>query len=132
MADKTPQELGYEWDRELARIIQGQAHKGSGNRFYQKLDASGHELVVSGKHTTHASFSITDADLDEVVRGAYGPEAIKPDVIPILAVKLGTGRMVAALDLMQLIAWIAAPPELIPATKQDQVRATVKVPPYLR
>lgn len=129
---KTPQELGYDWDGELARLVGGERHKGSGNRVYQRLDASGFEIILSGKHTVHASFSITDGDLDEVVRGAFGPEAVKPYTIPILAVKLGTGRKVAAMDLEQLIEWIRKPPALIPATKQDEIRSTAKVPPFLR
>lgn len=128
----TPQELGYQWDAEVARLIGGERHPGSGNRVYRKLDASVGTLIFSGKHTVHRSFSVTDDDLDEAVRAVSGPEGLKPGVVPILAVKLGTGRKVAVLDLETLVEWLQAPPQIIEPSKQDALRATARTPPFLR
>lgn len=133
MPDPTPQELGYQWDADLAKLIQGERHIGSGNRPYQKLDASGHTLIFSGKHTIHESFSIKQADLDETLRAALGPEAARPGLIPILAAKFGSSqRTIAVMDLLQLLDWIKSPPELLPATKQEALRRTARTPSFGR
>lgn len=132
MSKKTPQQLGYEWDYELARMIGGERHAGSGNRIFARLDASGHGLVISGKYTSHASFSLGEHDLDEMARACIGPEAADPTIIPILGVKYASGRKVAVMDLAQLVDWLRAPPELIPSTKQDQIRRTARTPSLSR
>lgn len=132
MTSPTPQELGFQWDYDLAKLVQGERHVGSGNRAYQRLDASGHTLILSGKHTIHRSFSIAENDLDEMVRATLGPEAATGGVIPILATKFGSGRMIATLDLLQLLEWIRQPPELVPASKQDGIRRTARTPSFLR
>lgn len=129
----TPQELGYQWDYELARLVGGERHAGSGNRAYQRLDASGHSLIFSGKHTIHGSFTIAEHDLDEMLRATVGPEGIRPNMIPILGTKFGqTGRTIATLDLAQLLDWVRKPPELVPSTKQDGIRRTARTPSLLR
>lgn len=129
---KTPQQLGYEWDHELGRLVQGTSHIGSGNRVYQKLDASGHTLILSGKYVDSASFSIKETDLDEMLRATVGPEGHMGGLVPILAAKFKSGRVIGTLDLLQLLAWLKQPPELIPATKQDAIRHTARTPPHLR
>lgn len=129
---KTPQELGFEFDYELARLIQGVRHVGSGNQAFQRLDASGHTLIFSGKYTSHASFSIKESDLDETLRAAIGPEAASTGLIPILATKFASGRIIATLDLLQLLDWIKSPPDLLPATKQENLRRTARTPAILR
>lgn len=130
---KTPQQLGFEWDYELGRLIMGERHVGSGNQVFQKLDASGHTLIISGKHTVNASFSIKESDLDEMLRATVGPEVVFHGLIPILATKFGaSGRMIATLDLLQLLDWIRQPPQLIPTTKQDDIRRTARTPNLLR
>lgn len=129
---KTPQELGYEWDYELSRLIGGERHAGSGNRVYSKLDGSGNSLIVSGKYVDAASFSVKEADLDEMLRATVGPEAPTMGLIPILGAKYRSGRTIAVLDLMQLLDWIRQPPQLIPTSKQDNIRRTARTPKLLR
>lgn len=129
---KTPQQLGYEFDHELAALIQGERHMGSGNRPHSRLDASGHTLIFSGKYVDAMSFSIKENDLDEMVRATVGPESMSAGLIPILAAKFKSGRTIATLDLLQLLDWIRQPPDLVPSTKQDAIRATARTPPYLR
>lgn len=129
---KTPQALGYEFDYELASMIGGERHAGSGNRPHSRLDASGHTLIFSGKYVDAASFSIKEGDLDEMLRATVGPEAIRPSMIPILGTKYRSGRMIATLELRQLLDWISRPPELIPTSNQDNLRATARTPGYLR
>lgn len=132
MSDRTPQQLGYDWDYEVADRIGGTRHTGSGNRPYAKLDASGNELIVSGKYVGHASFSLKEEDLDEAKRAALGPEAASSGATPILAVKFKSGRTVAVVDLDTLMEWLRSPPELLPSTKQDQIRKTARTASLLR
>lgn len=132
MAAKTPQDLGREWESELARLVGGKVQKGSGNQVHIPLDVAGHTIIWSAKHTTHASFSISKRIIDEARMSVLGPAAGALDRIDIIGYKLGDGTMRADLDLMEMIAWIREPPQLIPASKTDNIRATARVPSILR
>lgn len=130
------QRKGYEFDAELADLFGGTKHKGSGNRPYCKLDASAASgdvaVVISGKYVDAESGRLKEDDLDEALRATVGPEAASAGVVPILATKFKSGRMVATLDLQTLIEWLTAPPQLVEATKQDEIRATARTPSFLR
>jgi hypothetical protein len=134
MTEKTSQELGRDFDYELADLIGGKRVKGSGNRSYAKLDARGTQIAVEGKYTDAESFRVTEGLLDKIARAVLGPEATySSDVAAFLVVKIGpNGRPKAVIDLALLLEWIASPPELVEATSQDRLRATAKTPPFLR
>lgn len=129
---KTPQELGYEWEQDLARLVGGRVQKGSGSQVHIPLDVAGHTIIWSAKHTIHNSFSVSKKIIDEARLSVQGPAAASLDRIDILAYKMGDGTMRADLDLLQMLAWIREPPALIPASKQDQIRATARTPGLLR
>lgn len=133
---KTPQQLGYEWDHEVAALFGGQRHAGSGNRVYQRLDASasggGASVVISGKYVDAASTRLKETDLDEALRATVGPEAANALVVPVLAFKFKSGRRVGLIDLDTLVQWVTAPPQIIQASKEDVIRATARTPTFLR
>lgn len=133
MADPTPQQLGREWEREGAGIVGGKLVKGSGNLYYARGDVkSGGEIIWSFKHTIHQR-SPVDLDVIADARSmALGPHGTNFGAVDLIAYKLGDGTMRADLDLMQLLAWIRQPPELIAPTKQDVLRHTARTPPYMR
>lgn len=126
------QDRGRAWERELARLVGGRLQKGSGNRCYAKLDVAGRQIIWSAKHTDDLSFRLSRADFDEARQAVMGPSGIDPTIMPILGIHMGDNTMLASLDLMELIAWIREPPEIIAPTKRDQLRATAKVPPMMR
>lgn len=129
---KTPQELGYEWEHELARLVGGRVQKGSGNLIIARGDVAGRAaLLWSAKFSTHLSSPVTKVAIEDAKTMASGPEVgIAHDVV--FGYKLGDGTMRADLDLLQLIEWLREPPSIIPATKQDAIRATARRPTMLR
>lgn len=134
MADDA-QARGYAWDRELARRMGGRPTRGSGNRVYSRLDAGSGLIIGSGKHTDADSFRVTAAMVDEATRAVMGPEAMQGGYQSFLAVHMGldlSGPALALVDLDTLLEWIREPPGLLQATRQDQIRATARVPPFLR
>lgn len=139
MSDETKTETaadrGRAWDYELARRIGGTRQKGSGNTVYAKLDARGQDVVVSGKHTDAASLRLTPEMIDEARRAVLGPESASAGTDSFIAVHFGPnlkGPALAVIDLDLLLRWISAPPEIVPASKQDSLRHTASVPPFLR
>lgn len=130
----TSQDRGRVFDYELASLIGGQRVRGSGNTVYAKLDAGvGGLIVVSGKHTDAESFRVTTDMLDEAVKAVLGPEAPHSGVDSFVVVQLGEARRrVAVVDLDLLLSWIRTPPDIVPATSQETLRATTRVPPLFR
>lgn len=99
----------------------------------RKLDARGQDIVVSSKYTDAQSMRVSDGMIDEVARAVMGPEAAHLNVAGVLVVQIGPeGKPMAMLDLELLIDWLKTPPEIVPATKQDVVRAQAKTPSLLR
>lgn len=129
---ETPQDLGREWERVGARIVGGRLVPGSGNAFYARGDVRGLELVWSFKHTIHLSSPVTNAVIADARSMALGPHGTNHGALDIIAYKLGNGVMRADLDLRELVALLKAPPELIPADKQDNLRHTARTPPHMR
>ncbi len=130
---ETPQEAGRRWERELAMIVGGKLQPGSGNAYYARGDlANGGAIIWSAKATIHNSFSVSRAVIDDARTMALGPGSASSDVVDVLAYRLGDGTMRADLDLMQLVAWIAAPPEIVPASSMDGTRKAARTPSLLR
>lgn len=129
------QDRGRAWDTEVARRVGGRRQRGSGNRVYAQLDAASGLLVVSGKHTDADSIRLTQGMVDEAAKAVLGPEAMQGGYDAVLALHMGTdlrSPALAVLDLDLLISWLKRPPEIVPATAQESLRATARVPPYLR
>lgn len=135
MADKTPQELGFAWDYEVARRAGGRRQSGSGNRPYAQLDAATGLVLMSGKLTVADSIRVSNSMIDEATRAVAGPEAMTGGYDSVLVLNIGgdiNGPAVAVLDFELLLSWMKAPPGIIPATKHEEMRATSRVPPFLR
>lgn len=132
MVPETPQDRGRQWEHDLVGLVGGKVQRGSGNRVYARLDVDGRDVLWSAKHTDHLSWSLSRAVFDDARSAVLGPTSIKPDLTTIIATKLGDGTMIASLDLLELIAWIRKPPALIEPTREDAIKATAKVPPFMR
>jgi len=70
---RTPQEQGRDYESDLAARYGGQVQPGSGSTPRFKLDWRLGRLLVSVKRTTHESYRLTAADLQEALAGAQGP-----------------------------------------------------------
>lgn len=134
MADQTSQDRGRALDFKMAKRFGGEAVKGSGSQTGFKLDMVTQNRVLVGecKHTDAMSYSVTTQTLDKVKRAVLGPESAKAGVDAILITELGDGQLIASLDLELLLSWIEAPPAIVPATKEDTLRHTARIPPHLR
>ena len=71
--DRTPQQLGRDYDAELAQRYGGRAQPGSGAGDRYKLDCKAGELLIEGKRTQHESYRLTAAELRKVLAGSTGP-----------------------------------------------------------
>lgn len=128
----TPQEKGAEWEIELARLVGGRRTTGSGNRSWAVCDINSGLLVIEAKHTDAESFRVTPAILDDIARQALGPSAGSA-ASGILAIRVGAQkRRLAVVDLDELAGWLRAPPGLISATPNDELRARARTPSLLR
>lgn len=133
MTDKTPQQLGYEWEEKVSKDFDAPIQTGSGNRVYAPLDVAGRRFLISAKNTIHQSFSLSKKVFEEAVEKTVGTKSAGgTDVIPIVAVRLGDGTEIAVLPMEDLIALMKAPPELIESSKQDNIRHTARTPSLLR
>jgi hypothetical protein len=129
----SPQDLGREWEKELVQLVGGRLVHGSGNRCYARGDLkNGGEIVWSAKHTIHRR-SPVDLDVIEDARSmALGPHGTNFGAIDVIAYKMAGDTMRADLDLMNLLAWIREPPQIVAPTSQDNIRNTARTPPHLR
>lgn len=132
MAGSTPQDLGYAWEREGVADLGVQLQMGSGNRAYAPLDASGRELLVSFKYTSHLRSPVDRRVIEEARAAVIGARSASPGRIDIIGYKLGDGTTRADLDWMQLIAWIKEPPEIVAATKTESLRHSARLPSSMR
>ncbi len=129
----TVQKLAAEWEAEVAALVGGQTTPGSGNRMQARGDVGAFRLAVECKDTKHDSFQVTGDMLDEIASIA-GTDA---DALAVLAVRMraetgGRARRLAVIDLDALVDVLRAPPNLVPAAPQEQIRATARTPTLLR
>lgn len=132
-SSQTPQQLAAEWECEVAVIFGGERQAGPGARGQLRLDVAGNQLVIEAKDTKHESFSVTTDMLEKALDRALGPASASPGVTPIVAIRLGAARRrLAVVDLDVLAGWLVQPPGLVPASSQDQLRATARTSSLLR
>ena len=114
-------------------IFGGKRQSGPGARGQLRLDVAGNHLMIECKDTKHESFSVTTEMLDKAFDRALGPASASPGVTPIVAVRLGVDRRrLAVVDLDVLAGWLAQSPGLVPASSQNQLRATARTSSLLR
>jgi hypothetical protein len=126
--DSTPQEKGYEWEREGATDLGAHLQTGSGNRAYAPLDASGREILVSFKYHDGLRSPVDHKVIAEARNAVLGARSASPDRIDIIGYQLGNGMKRADLDWMQFIAWIKEPPQIVEATPTERLRHTARLP----
>jgi len=64
---------GFEFEKMLAKLIDGDLHPGSGNKWYAKLDVGSGSIIFSAKATKEKTFRITPAMFQEVDEEIHGP-----------------------------------------------------------
>jgi len=86
MIRRTPQQIGRDYEFELAERYGGtpQPASGAGPRF--KLDCKLGSLLVSAKRTTHESYSLKAAEMREALAGAQGPGG--RGEVPAMAIRM--------------------------------------------
>lgn len=133
MSDLTTHQLAARWEQQVASDLGGRRQPGSGNRVQAKLDVRAGLLIVECKYTSAESFRVTAELLDGVRSAALGPAGPDPSVTPLLAVELGESRRrVAVVEWDVLVDWMRSPPEIVPATSRDRLRAAARTPTLLR
>lgn len=88
MKKKTPQEKGYEFERDWAEIFGVKPVKGSGSLWYLKLDVGTSHVLFSCKHTDHQSFRVTKDLMREAVTAINGPGGSGGETEPGLAISV--------------------------------------------
>lgn len=80
---KTPQEKGFDYEKQMAAKIGARLQPGSGSQWYAKLDLSGRGMLWSLKHTGKDFFRISKAILSEGIGAANEAGAIPGWMIDI-------------------------------------------------
>jgi hypothetical protein len=133
ISDLTTHQLAAQWESEIARDLGGRRQPGSGNKIQAKLDVRAGLLIVEAKDTSSESFRVTSTLLDDILSAAQGPSGVDPSITPLLAVRMGASKThLGVVDWDTLVSWLRSPPNLIPATAQEQLRATARTPTLLR
>lgn len=132
MADRTPQQLGRDWEQEFARRIGATPVKNSGAGFL-KLDVRGAHVLWSLKWSgNNKSIRIEDAWMEEALAAIHGPGGIGGEVAPGIATKtsgfeLVTLRLADALMLMS-----DDTKGVVSSQQQNEMDLSKRVPEFLR
>ena len=86
MSKPTPQQLGRDFEKELATEFGLKQVPGSGAVWHSKLDIHGNDARWSLKSTDLVSFPITLTDIREAFEACYGPGG--DGSIPLFAVRM--------------------------------------------
>jgi hypothetical protein len=73
MIERTPQQLGRDYESEFSKRYGGKPQPASGATPRYKLDWRGGGLLASLKRTIHKSYRLTADELQETLAGAQGP-----------------------------------------------------------
>lgn len=129
---KEERDRGIQFEEEFAARFGVEPHRGSGNKWYCRMDlGTGQPILWSLKSTKHASFSVQQSDIDEVIEAVEAPGGVGGDVLP------GLGVRVRDLDLVVLraddfIALITEQMAYIRPSKAEVKRAAARVSLLLR
>lgn len=86
MTERTPQQLGRDYEASFAKTYGGKAQPASGATPRYKLDWKSGGLLASLKRTIHRSYRLTAEELQETLAGAQGPGG--RGEIGIMAIKM--------------------------------------------
>lgn len=128
---ETAQQRGREWEREGASLFGMKPRPDSGAGVY-KLDAGGHTLVVSFKHTDDESFRVTQDMVQELRDATSGPGGVGQHVTGLIAVRFAGVELVSVMTLGDQIALFKQQTRLIPPTKDEARRSQASTPAFLR
>lgn len=128
---KTPNEIGREWEKQLAARLGGSVVPGSGNQWHSKLDVGSHSFLWSCKATLAQSFRLTLDDVYEAVRAVIGPGGKGGRTIPAIALKIQDEEL-AVLRLSDLLELLQEDVKFIPLSKKQEKIQRGSVPSFKR
>lgn len=70
MAEKTPQEEGFEFEKWFANLFDAKLQPGSGSQWFAKLDVDGNTILWSLKSTSKDTLTLSRAILREAIEHA--------------------------------------------------------------
>lgn len=131
MSEPTPQELGFLYEEEFASDLGIEIVKGSGNKWFAKLDCNGFQMMWSLKHTTKETFTINKALLREAINAATGPGGEGGNTLPGWAVKVA-GESLVIMRQEDLLQAFTEDRKFARQSKADAKRVAAKIPVLLR
>lgn len=130
--EKTPNQIGEEWEQRVAALTGGSRVPGSGNQWHSKLDVTGHSFLWSCKATLANSFRLTKDHVYEAVRAVIGPGGKGGRTIPAIALKIQDEELVVLQfsDFLELLKEDSK--VTIPLTKKEKKMKSGLVPLFQR
>lgn len=115
-------DIGQQWEDDLADKTGANVVPGSGSRWYAKLDVRGRKTLWSAKATGAASFRVDHDMLRELRSSIATPGALGLDVIPIMGIRLGSGDEVAVCLLDDFLLMMSGTESYTPAPVHPKAR----------
>jgi len=101
----TPAQRGRLFESVWAKIFGVEPQRGSGNKWYAKMDVADGQILWSLKHTDKESFSVSKKLFGEVQQAIFGMGGVGGTTIPGIATEVGEDQYVTlrAEDFMRLM-----------------------------
>lgn len=98
MRTKSNTQIGQELEQEVADLLGGVVHRGSGNQPFVKLDVHGRSLLFSCKATRGDSVTLTPYTFDEAQHAVHGPGGLGGGYLPAYAAKTKRGDLIICME----------------------------------
>ena len=124
-------DAGISCEERFAKRLGTTPHRGSGNKWYCRLDTgNGQPILWSLKFTTANSFRVTRADLEEAVAATDAPGG--SGTIPALGVGIADEVDLVVMRADDLLALLSEDVTYVTPSKSEQKRAAARIPTLLR
>jgi hypothetical protein len=125
-------DAGREFEDRFAESIGGTVVPNSGQGRWAKMDVRGLRILFSCKWTGKDSRRVSEVEFDEVMRAVRGPGGVGGDVLPAMAIGLGSRTYVVmeAGDFADLV--INREPEVVTMDRSESRRAHALETPLQR
>ena len=128
---KTHQQIGRDFEAELAKTIGVEPQRSSGGLWYAKLDIDDNTLLWSLKHTGHRTMTLTPELFNEARRVIHGTGGRGGDMMPAMAFDLD-GMQMGVMQLGNMISLLTGDSKYIPPSRPERQRRRASVPELLR
>lgn len=123
---KTPQEKGFDFEKEFAGLFGEKPTPGSGNKWFAPMDIDGGQIIWSLKSTQKDNLSV-NREIIEEVEGHAG----KTGAIPGIAVKI-IGEPFVLLKMQDFIKIVQEEIKMAPPSREEIKRKKAATPLLLR